>query len=651
MLTSTVDNNPMVSNSELNIILEFGREYQNEEIAIEFINPISKIDIVFIAGIILLAQQNSLKYRIIYPGPIFKRIFELRQYLMQFQELYGMEWKNYFTYIKGIENLYKNDLVASESFAPIIQVDQNGIENFFVKLDRNEISTEFVSLADLYISEKLLNKKSNNKEIDYFKQTDSICRILSSYPLIYTFVFTILYNKLDPFVKTTEKGIRDPIERIYELWEFTIEYTKGLHELAKNIVEHSTTKIGMITLRVYDNLESIEDFNADKVLETYVFDYGDIGLVPNLVLFTQNNKDKNILFEEDLKILENSQYNLSDFMNPNREKILHQQFQREIAHYGLMKFNQLIRRNEGKMVCSSKGKDSMIEYSEKDKNLQRKSVDFGTSFFFQLPFKHNLFKVKKTVHLSSEMQGIHQTVDSLARILNFTVVDDLIYKSPVKNDSTEVILDYNFKINIKNRVDEELTFSQIENFVISKSFTYLSINMLDAELSSSSLLRLTALISNNLLQSIIIYNVDVELYSSMIKDYIDFYSVLNSFGKNITFWNIDKGVLFFSLNKNPRFNFSDILYGKSTEEFRSINYVVSLTFPNLFSFGEVPLETDYMLPQCLAPFFYQTSLLPFDVLLENGNKKTIFQSNLEFILNQELKMSNTLNLPDDGQFA
>ncbi len=651
MLTSTVDNNPIVSNSELNIILEFGREYQNEEITIEFINPISKIDIVFIAGIILLAQQNFLKYRVIYPGPIFKRIFELRQYLMQFQELYGIEWKHYFTYIKGIENLYKNDLVASESFAPIIQVDQNGIENFFVKLDRNEISTEFVSLADLYISEKLLNKKSNNKEIDYFKQTDSICRILSSYPLIYTFVFTILYNKLDPFVKTTEKGIRDPIERIYELWEFTIEYTKGLHELAKNIVEHSTTKIGMITLRVYDNLESIEDFNADKVLETYVFDYGDIGLVPNLVLFTQNNKDKNILFEEDLKILENSKYNLSDFLNPNREKILHQQFQREIAHYGLMKFNQLIKRNEGKMVCSSKGKDSMIEYSEKDINLQRKSVDFGTSFFFQLPFKHNLFKVNKTVHLSSEMQGIHQTVDSLARILNFTVVDDLIYESPVKNDSTEVILDYNFKINIKSRVDEELTFSQIENFVISKSFTYLSINMLGAELSSSSLLRLTALISNNLLQSIIIYNVDVELYSSMIKDYIDFYSVLNSFGKNITFWNIDKGVLFFSLNKNPRFNFSDILYGKSTEEFRSINYVVSLTFPNLFSLGEVPLETDYMLPQCLAPFFYQTSLLPFDVLLENGNKKTIFQSNLEFLLNQELKMSNTLNLPDNGQFA
>lgn len=651
MQTPPLENNPIVSNTELNIILEFGRKYQNEEIKIEFKNPISKIDIVFIAGIILLAQQNSLKYWISYPGPIFKRIFELRHYLKQFQELYGREWTHYFTYIKGIENLYDNDFVASESFAPIVQIDQKIIESFFIKSNRDEISTAIGLLADLYISEKLINKKSNNKETEYFEQPDSICQILGSYPPIYTFVFTILYNKIDPFVKTSEKGIKDPIERIYELWEFSIEYTKGLHELAKNIVEHSTTKVGMITLRVYDNQELMEDSNVAKVLETYVFDYGEIGLVPNLIEFTQNNKDKNKLFEEDLKILEDSQYNLCDFMKPNREKLLHQQFQREIAHYGLMKFNQLIERNEGNMVCSSKSKDNKREFCKNNNNIQSKCIDLGTSFFFQLPFKPDLFKVNKTVHLSSEMQGIHQTVDSLARILNFTVVDDTTYENSLNNDTTEVILDYNFDIKIKNRIDEELTFSQIKNFAIDKNVAYLSINLLGAELSFSSLLRLTALVSNNLSQSIIIYNVDVELYSSMIKDYMDFFSILNSFGKNITFWNVDKGVLFFSMNKNPLFNFSDVLYGKSAEEFRIINQIVNFTFPNLFSLGKVPLEADYKPPQCLTPFFYQTSLLPFDVLLENENKKTIFQSNLEFILSQELKMSNTSTNQGNGQFT
>lgn len=651
MQTLPVENKPIVSNTELNITLEFGRKYQNDEIKIDFNNPILKIDIVFIAGIILLAQQNSLKYRISYPGPIFKRIFELRHYLKQFHELYGREWTHYFTYIKGIENLYYNDFVASESFAPIIQIDQKIIESFFVKSNRNEISTAIGLLADLYISEKLINKKSNNKETEYFDRPDSICQILGSYPPIYAFVFTILYNKIDPFVRTSEKGIKDPIERIYELWEFSIEYTKGLHELAKNIVEHSTTKVGMITLRVYDNQELTEDSNVAKVLETYVFDYGEIGLVPNLIEFTQNNKDKNKLFEEDLKILADSQYNLCDFMKPNREKLLHQQFQREIAHYGLVKFNQLIERNEGNMVCSSKSKDNEREFFKNNNNIQNKCIDFGTSFFFQLPFKPDLFKVNKTIHLSSEMQGIYQTVDSLARILNFTVVNDSTYENSLNNDTTEVILDYNFDIIIKNRIDEELIFSQIKNFVIDKKVAYLSINLLDAELSFSSLLRLTALVSNNLSQSIIIYNVDVELYSSMIKDYMDFFSILNSFGKNITFWNVDKGVLFFSMNKNPLFNFSDILYGKSADEFRIINQIINFTFPNLFSLGKVSLEADYQPPRCLTPFFYQTSLLPFDVLLENENKKTIFQSNLEFILSQELKMSNTSITQGNEQFA
>ena len=53
----------------------------------------------------------------------------------------------------------------------------------------------------------------------------------------------------------------------------------GLHELAKNIVEHSDTKQGMITIRVYEDKEIQDREYSDKVLETHVFDYGDIGIV------------------------------------------------------------------------------------------------------------------------------------------------------------------------------------------------------------------------------------------------------------------------------------------------------------------------------------------------------------------------------------
>jgi hypothetical protein len=562
---------------------------------------------------------------------------------MQFQRLYRSEWTIYFKRIKGINELLDKDFIASESFAPIVAITKHTIDDFFTLKDSSKVLKSIRELAGMYLEKRIINRTNANlSEKNYFMSQNSIDKILSQYSLIHTFVFSLLFNKIDPFVNSEKKGIVNPVQRINELWEFTIEYVKGLYELAKNIVEHSSRGRGMITIRAYDYQESIASNGVEKVLETYVFDYGNIGIIPKLIRFTEDNKEKNILFEEDLAVLKDS-YSIKDFIKPTSEKLLNQQMYREIAHYGLLRFNHLIEKNEGNVICSSIGTDGqrdIYQYNEIEKD---KFIILGTSYFFQLPFKPNLFKIAdNNLTLSSEMHGTHQTISGLARILNFILVDEFSYESLIIENSEEIIFDYKFEENIKDRNDEVSAYLRICDILKGKNIDYLSLNMKELKLSSASLLRLSAMISNNLDKQIIVYNINQELYQSMIEDYQHLFEIIRLLKKDVPFWNEDKGILFFSKISNPDFNFADILYGKSIEEFETINHTVSHTFPNLLSLIKIDLNRieNYEIPPCLNSFFNQSSLLPFDVILKNNKDKTLFQSNLELLLSQELRISN-----------
>ena len=81
------------------------------------------------------------------------------------------------------------------------------------------------------------------------------------------------------------------------------------------------------------------------------------------------------------------------------------------------------------------------------------------------------------------------------------------------------------------------------------------------------------------------------------------------------------------------------------DNFLSINNIVSLTFPNTVSIinDNVQNDDEFEIQSCLEKLFYKSALLPFDLFLCAENEKTLFQSNLEILVSQELKVKNPLS--------
>jgi hypothetical protein len=614
-----------------------------------------RVDIVFVAGLMLDYETNRNnnweKSGIIYSLSNKNKGFEIRQYFQQYKELYDVDWTNVFNeFSYALKEESEKPDTFSASFAPMLYINIDTLNPFFtsqkaesgVLYFTSQQEQKIIDMKKKYIDNfKKKKETGNQKEKKYFSQDNSIIKELEQSSPIQTFVFSILYAKISPFVKKSqEKEISNPSERIEELWEFTKEYVRGLHELAKNIVEHSTTGKGMITIRVYDGKE--EKAAGDKLFETYVFDYGAKGIVPTLIEETGKQKSNNKI-AEDLDVL-SKKITLSNFIRPTVQTKLNQQLYREIAHYGLMKFYKLIEeKNGGNVISSSIGKNGNREYYPEN-CPKGKSITLGTSYFFQLPFNHSLFSRTADENNKSNIEptyyGTQETINSLSVLMKFEVVEYNADSPTINQGKTLVIYNLNnLGINkIKNRSDEVNLFRLFSILRKDEGGTnYIAINMNNILLSASSLLRFFAHLSNNYSNPFIVYNLNYELYEEMIEDNKQFYTTLNELDKQLPYWYNEKGILIFPKLSDKVFNFADILYGSDEPEFFSINHTISLTFPNTISIINGKNDKEFDIPQCLERFFYKSALLPFDLFLCNEKEKTLFQSNLEILVSQELK--------------
>lgn len=621
-----INNNPIISNIELNQILALENK-QGVNFRIQFTKPIQKIDISFIAGLILLHRQYKTTFDISFTNEI-GRIFEVRQYLKQYEKIFSKSWVEIFTRFQGISSITESDYIASESFAPIIIINAESIIQFFHQ-NLLETTGELLNLSQKYIKQKI--QGSNEDEKNYLNSSESITNQLKVHSPICTFVFTILYNKIDPFVKIKEKGIKNPIERTEELWAFTLEYVKGLHELAKNIVEHSSTSEGIVTLRAYDGTEQGEEYK-EQVLETHVFDFGEKGIIQKLLEDTEKKKNQHPFYEEDLAIL-NGSFDLKDFIKPTAIKKLNQQLYRDLAHYGLMKFYKLIEKNDGVVISTSTKRNGDREYYPSN---HKKALVLGTSYFFQLPFRPELFKTKDLIPLQESLQGSSQMISGISVLMDIKVVKN---NFEISNNEENILFDFMPTLKaIRNRADEAILFKSFANIKESK-IKYIAINMKYIIMSASSLLRLLAHLSSNYSQSIIFYNLDFEVYNEMLEDNEQFYNAVKDLQseRRIPYWYENCGLLVLSQLKGIDFTFADVLFGTNEKEFVTANRIISHTFPNTLSIvKEAPKNDFFEVPNCLKPFFYQSSLLPFDLLLFNEENKTLFQSNLKILLNTEI---------------
>ena len=660
----------IVSVKELNQVLS------NEELSGTF----TEVDIVFVAGLFLRYMQNKKQT---------KMSFRL-------EKNDNERWKIHSNYFKQIVDLYEvkdyqitsnfpninidTASPVSESFAPPIYITNKSIDYFFGANKNKRID----NLKEKYIS-KLKEQKSNSKEANYFADTEkeNIIQTLKSYPPIHTFIFSVAYHKINPFVSTKKKGFESGEDGIERLWQFTKEYVRGLHELARNIVEHSgqgeNDGQGMITIRAYN--ETSNDNKKIKVLETHVFDYGEKGIYKTLLQNTEEKKTKegDDVYTKDYDTLIDTQkkYTIKDFIGPtDNEKFLLQQFYREMAHYGLMSFKDLIAQYDGKIIASSvreeneKGREEYVFPESKitEKEIEEHNITKGTSYYFEMPFIPSLFNRKSKTTQAIGNQSIVAALSNLQKyefveykeIANLQPNQKKTYIINIKVKKTD---EGNYKIdsretenNVCKSIIDTLASLQIEKI---KDNDYVAVDFDGVTLDKSSLLRILARLSREKLPDFIVCNVKCEVFIGLIeenkkwfehiKDKKDKLKSIDNKNIDDSYWFKNKSILLFTKYEKEKkhFYFADFLFGETAKDFNSINTIVSNTFPNTTCIERDPakFETDdnfSIPPKIQERFFYGNYLLPFDTLLkikskdDNSEPKELFLFNIDTILNNEL---------------
>lgn len=147
--------------------------------------------------------------------------------------------------------------------------------------------------------------------------------------LFFTFITSDLIFK-------EERKLEDEATTIKRLWEFTKDFSYGIDELAKNILEHTDTKKGIIA-----------GFVNNQKFELSIFDYAEKGIMEKFQNYLQRKKEnpknesENNLIQEDIKAINDKNFGFNSFFT-STEYILNEQANRATAHLGLLFFSKLI---------------------------------------------------------------------------------------------------------------------------------------------------------------------------------------------------------------------------------------------------------------------------------------------------------------------
>ncbi|GHU89000.1 hypothetical protein FACS1894155_05020 [Bacteroidia bacterium] len=648
----------------------------------------SEVDIVFIAGLCLWYKKNNTIPKIDcsnlkiekQPNDKEDRSWIHQHYFKQIKELYDIDYWKIFHKFPNASS--KNASTYSNSFAPPIYITKDNIDCFFSDKPNDKIKKR----KDEYIEtlKKLKeSSKSNDEENTYFKSKNNIIQKLITSAPIYTFIFSVAYHKINPFVHTSDKGFNSPTVVVNQIWQFTQEYVRGLYELAKNITEHSTTKEGMITIRAYPK----DEIDDSRVLETYVFDFGETGIIPHFYEYTKTKSaDSDIknttikkVYENDCEKLKQDDFNLKNLIAPEKGKELEQQTYRHIRHYGINNIRCLaVDKFDGQIYISTNGKkhkreswkiDSMRK-SETESEIRMEEIDedtanketlcIGTSYHLSIPFDYKKFRAIEVSLPIKEMQTLGNE-KGLTNLVSKNIKRISLEQLDNEDIATENILfdiSFNQQINKENANDIYQYFNILErlsnNNIVAINLQYETKNVIS---EGSDLLRFLSYLTF-FSQSFIIYGVDYKIYNAMRQDNTDF---LNTRATNSeAYWHRENAMLLFVKLIDRQLYFADLLFGDTKNEFMYVNKILNNTFPNTITITEeeekkfdknerTKFEETIKSNHNLNYFLQSNSLLPYDSLL-NNEEKPLYTYNLQTILQRPLIKTNTNNESQQATF-
>lgn len=639
----------MLSVKELNEIII---RLQNSE-RLSYLGVFSQVDIVFVAGLFLWYKQHEANWTKI---PYFFDISENANaynhshYFKQIEELYKIKHNDIFTNFINAQNQYANSV--SRFFAPPIYITNESIIFFFgtqIETDPqiNKLKSKYAQTFDLleFVDTRFREYFSNKK--DYEEYATSIRQRLYTASPIFVFTFIVTCTRLSQKEKRTFEKTKEYVEKI---WHFTQTYVNGLYELAKNIVEHSgegeNDGKGMITIRAYSESE----IDKTKVLETHIFDYGRIGIIPKLKKYTGNQvqayNHKTGLSTNQINVRNAYIKDLNENLNENfvlnnfiLGRILEQQNFRHIGHYGINKLYSLIQKPlEGNIYISSKGINGQQDYFNRD--IENLTLETGTHYFIKIPFiPENFGKLTVSMNIRQEFSTLGSS-DALQKLMQKNVKTiQLNELNDINLDDFTEVLD----ITVNKRIDKKfvddiyLHFSKLSLY--NRQFI-IALNLEDCfEINAeSTLLRFLGCLTYEYNATFIIYNLEFEVYKKMIDDNTEFAKTRNW----ESFWHESKGMLVYTKTRNKNFYFADILYGKTANKYYSVNKSLSHTFPNSASIVDINTQQAQQDKTIfLSDFFNNNALLPYDIIFKKQNKELALY-NIETILQNNL-FHNELN--------
>lgn len=679
-----VDNNRRVDVDELNQILEQLQNKSNPSqttITICFNEDVDFINIVFIAGLFLyyqihetpfILQMTEGKYAFQWGTKYEKRINEVKQYIEQTIKIYKVR-DSWIKLFNETIDLSRQDFTISTEFVPILLIDEKSHKQLFENPNDEENRNASNSLTEYTIRQ--LSQKYRQKITDeinntgvgraYFRyceteRKNSIVTLLESFSHMNSIVFFIFLKKISYIekIRTNNEGIlKDDdaeiiIRRFDELLSFTNDYVIGLRELSKNIVDHCSSRKGIITIRAYLN----EDESNEKKIDTYVFDFGEKGVIPTLIDNTKMNEeqiDDEVLkkdYKDDLLTLEND-FDFKDFIFPTKNKILYQQIRRSIAHYGLFQFFYLIKKLQGYAhaysINSNKIRDDF--YYPANVNVRDRTINNGTSYFFSFPAPSIQYEsTKKTESKQNELEPQQSSVELVDDLLEIASCKILRNPTSINNSEKTIFVESSeVNVDIADRTSEqEYYVKHISKYekINNPYDSYLIIDLTRISLTPSQLLRLLFKTNMNVMLPIIVYNINSSTLINMIDLNQKQFDIFNILTKKYPYWIEDKAVMVYShyTGQNGKFIFADLLYGLTSHDYYYTNRIVSNTHPNLTSIiNDVTQQNDdenrhpnFNRPP-LDAFFSNSIIKPFDIL-PIDNEFPLFIQNLSYLLNKEI---------------
>lgn len=531
-----------------------------------------------------------------------------------------------------------------------------------------------LDLANLPIKKHKKYGLSDEEMLQLKKDMTTILSQLNQQPVFFNLLFSILA------VRNLERKVEDfksYTMSISELFAFTKNMFLGIREIARNIVEHTSSKEGIISARIYDaqtllNLKTadaqfeLERFVkkeelqiAEDYLDIIVFDEGEKGIIAKTIenVKTISNSlvsDNRKIYLEDISNLENGKTLLKDFYNLNDFKLNYHAIKAS-SHWGLIIFTNLITKNRGftKVVTNNSKntyKESCVNFFGVLEHSPKVENTFATGTYYNV-----ILPLDKKLNLGETTIG-----NNVPKVVDFSTqnhIELLKYQSvnsvkEIKNDGEYYLL----QIKILDHIEKNITDTYRLEFEVAKSISMsfkentgkkikskflpvLDFAGCEDRFEQSKLIRLIGSLQLFYdFTSLIITNIRTSEMQNL-SDTLSLKSVVS----NKSLWNGNHFVLVYSYTERQgkREYQTDIIGGSTYNDWNILRnklFSTHLTYyRSLFEIQQELLSEETKESIRTSPIFigHNNAVQNFELILKY-DKKNLYEYAIEYILDKEI---------------